>query len=202
MIVDQATPNSFPLEVNSFDTNGIDQKPVRYYWQDAAMPFDSNSTNPALDKEKTTTDSTSWPVRAGEANEGKMIWVYARDDDGLVRGGEFVVFADSVPPRPEAYTPGIVSDSVTIHWKGMDVCEGSETEYRIVWKADADPTIDDVVMDYREGNTFENSGIGNYTYKVKLPIETPSGSGTIYYQVIARDKRLSTTQSVVDNFPY
>jgi len=92
------------MKIHASDTNGTLQ---RYYWSNNPWP-DSGTV--------TTADSVELDV--DEANNAVYRYLHVRDDDGLIRGGRFVVFADSAPPKPSnlnaVMTTGL--DSVRLMW--------------------------------------------------------------------------------------
>ena len=208
VVVNNGTPNSYPLHINSYDTNGVNQKPIRYYWQDAVSPFDSNSTNPALDKEKTTIDSTTWPIRSGEANKGKTLWIYGLDDDGFLRGGQFVVFADSAPCAISS-TSDPVAGGRKISWSGLDKKDSLATQFRILVKKGSQPDTSDNSPDIAKDWTAGSDPSFNYTPANLKPFSwiytPPTGpQATYYYQIISRDPRGTKTagQFSAGNFDY
>ena len=107
--------------VRAADTNGTIQ---RYYWSNNPWP-DSGTV--------TTGDSLEYTVNILTLHQGLAQYIHVRDDDGLVRGGRFVVFADSAPPAPTFFQNGQSGDSVVLKWgKRMDAKDGMQTRVQIV----------------------------------------------------------------------
>ena len=181
------------------DTNGV----VDTFY------FGSNATFTAATKSKA--DSSLLNVDGSRINKGVDRYIWIKDDDGLLRGNsnkdslgnpkKFVVFADSVPLKPTVFTAGINNDSVTIYWKNKDFKDGEQTQYKIILAKDNSlPGDNEILIDFKDG--YEAANFGSYQYKYKFRLPQPAGSGDYYYRVIARDARLSTSRSDVDNFPY
>jgi len=126
VIVDKGSGINYNLHVRSKDTNGVI---VRYYW-DERETFDSTTAN------KTNDSLYTRLIGVNDINKGWPIWIYARDDDNLVRGGQFTVYADGPPPRSEQVTPAdasAVTGNVQFKWKRFDVHDKAETEYRVMY---------------------------------------------------------------------
>jgi hypothetical protein len=197
--VDRGSGINYNLHVNSKDTNGVI---VRYYWDERSV-FDSTTLPP----ERKTADSLfSRTIGAVEVNQGWPIWIYARDDDGLVRGGRFVVFADSAPrPIVAAYNSPAAPGKFS--WSGLDAKDSLATEYRILVKKGSAPdtsaTSPDTAKNWTPGSAAEfwytpgNAKPFSWTY-------TPTqGTGTYFYQIVARDKRgTKSYSSNALNFDY
>jgi len=80
-------------------------------------------------------DSAVINIDENRINKGSTRYIWVKDDDGLVRGGRFVVFADSAPPRPTDFN-GMqpVSDSVVLKWnKVQDYKDGMQTKVQILY---------------------------------------------------------------------
>jgi hypothetical protein len=177
--------------VNHYDTNGTITK---YYWSL------SNDTAAAT---KTDADSMTIDIDETRINKGFARYVWAKDDDGLVRGGRFVVFADSAPPVP---TVGAVKagDSIRVEWFDHDKKDSCFTEFRILYKKTASPSPAptlaeaDSLTGWLPGlsafNYIESTKGYSYTFK------PTGGTGYYFFQVIARDARKTKTWST--NKPY
>lgn len=172
---------NYAIHINSRDTNGIIGK---YIW---------NFTS-ALDSTTlySTPDSQYTKLFTGnDINKSLDMWIYGRDDDGLMRGGHFVVFADSAP-RPIV---GTYNSAVhQFQWSGIDAIDSLSTMYRILVKKGtqlgaSDTTAQFIAKDWTAGSDPAFS----YTATNPLPFTwvftPPQGSGLYYFQIIARDKR-------------
>ncbi len=192
VIINNGYDKSYSIHINSYDTNGVNQKPVRYYWQGAGQPFDTTQAEQPGIFRKTNQDTVVWPFTdMGTANQSRQLWIYGRDDDGLLGGGKFVVFADSAP-RPMTATYN--NSQTKFQWSGLDAKDSLATEYRILVKKGSqlgagDTTAPFIAKDWTPGSDPAFS----YTPANALPftwIFTPiQGSGLYYFQIIARDKR-------------
>ena len=201
-IINNGIPASYSIHVNSYDTNGTNFKPIRYYWQDASAAFDSTNTNTAIDKAATDKDTANWPFRSGETNKGKALWIYARDNDQLVRGGKFIVYADSAPPAP-IISHNAASSPITIYWSGKDAKDSMQTEYKVLLKDGADPNENaDTVTNFRAGTTFSNATTDGYDFKITAPLTSNTPKHIYHYEVIARDKRSTISRSVIQTFSF
>jgi len=194
-VINNGVPASYKIHIKSYDTNGVNFKPVRYYWQDASVAFDSTITDPAIDKAKTNIDSTTWPFRSGEANKGKALWIYGRDDDGLLRGGEFVIFADSAPPAP-VVTFSIGSAGGVINWRGKDAKDGNQTKYEILLKKGTIDPVEpaDIISQYNAGANYSAATVGGFDFSYSFITQ---GTGEYHCQVIAKDARGTISKSTV-----
>jgi hypothetical protein len=120
VVVDKGSGENYTLHVRSMDTNGVIQ---RFYWHEAAT-FDSTSGSCV----KTADSTRTRLIGALEVNHGWQSWIFARDDDGFVRGNRFVVFADSAPPMPQPYNPVAGTlDTVTLRWSNYDLKDGRDS---------------------------------------------------------------------------
>jgi len=187
-VINNGTGVFYNVHVNSRDTNGTIK---RYYWSEESS-FDSNSVN-------TTKTNDSLFLRrfsAGDIVVPPQMWIYGRDDDGLLRGGKFIVFADSAPPAPTFFNQGTSSDSVVFKWeKKQDAHDGLKTKLQIYISQGTTstpstplfsgtmPTLDDP----RIGSEIVG-GIPCFTYKFKCPF---SGAGR--WSVMLQDARGSQT---------
>ena len=179
----------YNVHINSFDTNGTIS---RYYWSEAGS-FDSNSAT------KTNDSLYLRLIGINDVNHAFPIWAYGRDDDGLMRGGKFVVFADSAPPAP-IFTVDKPTGQIRIGWIGKDVKDGNGTMFKILLKQGSAPSSSDILIDFTSGTSL-SPGLNGYDFSYTF---TPSGgNGTYYYQVIAKDARGSTSFNSASffNFP-
>jgi hypothetical protein len=189
VIIDSGVGRNYPIRIQHYDTNGT---MANYFW---------NEAGPSLGR-STTTDTIQRNFGANEVNSGFSYWIYGRDDDGFTRGGKFVVYADSAPPKPETY-PDPAVDSVTIYWKGKDAKEGNQTEYLILLRENADPdTLNsaDIISNWRIGYSISDDNTYDFMYRFKMVDNVPNKM--FRYRVLARDKRLSISRSDIANFPY
>jgi hypothetical protein len=183
VIVNNGVGTLYPVHINHYDTNGTI---ANYYW---------NETSSSLGR-MTTSDTIMRNVSASELIVPFNMWIYCRDDDSLLRGGKFVVFADSVPPAPQvSHIAG--TDSITIYWSGKDAKDGDSTQYRILLKEGGEPdstaTPSDLLSDWKRGYEIDTDMGYDYKYKIKLTASNPKQK--YYYQVHARDARRSVTTS-------
>jgi|GEM_PF-3947237 len=180
-------------KIHARDTNGTIQK---YYWSNNPWP-DSGTVTPG--------DSLEYEVNIGTLHIGIPKYIHVRDDDGLVRGGRFVVFADSAP---RAITAAYSDAQHKFSWSGLDAKDSLSTEYRILVKKGGAPDTSanstDVAKDWTPGSVFgytEPAYQGGPTF---FWTYTPSqGNGKYFYQIIARDKRgTKSYSSNALNFDY
>ena len=119
VVVDKGVGTIYPIHINHSDPNG---SIVYYYW---------NESGPSLGR-RTTTDTIMRNFSAGDMVVPFDMWIYGKDDDSLVRGGKFLVFADSAPPRPASLISSSVSDSTIFKWeKVADNKDGQKTQIQI-----------------------------------------------------------------------
>jgi hypothetical protein len=177
-VIDSGVGRIYPIRINHFDTNGTISN---YYWNEASASLGR----------MTTTDTIMRTFGALEVNHGLNYWIYGRDDDSLLGGGKFVVFADSVPPAPQvSHIAG--TDSITIYWSGKDAKDGDSTQYRILLKEGGEPdsTVPaDILSDWKRG--YKASDDSHYAYMIKFKVA--HSVNNYYYQVHARDARGSVT---------
>lgn len=190
VVIDNGTGENYTVHINSIDTNGTIN---RFYWHEAAT-FDTTSGSCI----KTDDSTRTRVVDVSNMHTGIPMHIYGKDDDNLMRGGQFIIFADSIPPEPSVSHASELND-IKISWSGKDAIEGDETEYQILCDMSNPPTT--VISAFKAGNGY-NSGAGvgkDYSF-----VFTPSlGTGTYYYQVRARDKRGSINETDGgDNFYY
>jgi hypothetical protein len=191
VVINNGAGVSYNLHIHAYDTNGVNFKPVRYYWSEESS-FDSTSVNTV----KTNDTARSRTIGTLEINHGWTSWIYARDDDGLVRGRQFTIFADSAPPAPTFFTFAQSSDSVILKWTAVqDAHDGLKTQVQIYIAQGTTSTPSTPLFtgslptlgDSRFGS--ENvGGIQCYTYKFKC-----SFSGAGRWSVMLQDARGSQT---------
>jgi hypothetical protein len=173
---------NYYAKVNALDTNGTVQK---YYWSNNEWP-DSGTV--------TSVDSLLYSVTELNLNKAQKQYIYARDDDGLISGGRFVVFADSAPPIPDVFA-SVQGDSITIYWKGKDVKDGDQTRYMVLLHQGAEPDSSvggDVLSGFKSGYAKDDESGYDFMYRFKIPTSSPK---KLYkYQVWARDSRGSVTK--------
>jgi hypothetical protein len=178
-VINNGVGVNYKIHINSRDTNGTIQK---YIWN-----FNSTIDSSA---QFVTTDSQYTKIFTQiEMNQAQNIWIYGRDDDGLLRGGEFVFFADSAPPEPSLGSPGISGDSVQFVWQNADAKDGDSTQFQILFDTSNPPTT--VVKPF--GTCKKLGGLFYYWYH-------PAASGIYRFKVIARDARGTTSPSQVSSF--
>jgi len=129
-------------------------------------------------------------------------WIYARDDDGLLRGQRFIVYCDSAPPRPSNFN-GMqpVADSIVLKWdKRQDYKDGMQTKVQVLtcygndctptdslFPSNALPTLTEI--EYRWGTA--SGGTWNV---VKLKKDPTKQTGTFgRWRVILVDARGTAT---------
>jgi hypothetical protein len=138
-------------------------------------------------------DSAVYNISSLTVNKGSARYIWVKDDDGLLRGGRFVVFADSAPPAP---TVGAVKagDSIRVEWFGHDKKDSCFTEFRILYKksavANPAPTLNEV----SDSLIGWNVGLSAFNYDApsqgySYTFKPTGGAGYYFFQVIARDKR-------------
>jgi hypothetical protein len=134
-------------------------------------------------------DSAAIDINENTVNKGTSRYIWVKDDDGLVRGGRFVVFADSAPPTPSLGSHTISHDSVKFVWENADYKDGDSTKFKILFDTNNPPTT--VVKDF---GTCKKVGTEFYFWY------HPSVSGKYRYKVIAKDARNSESPSVVSTY--
>jgi len=186
VIVDSGSGRSYRIHINSRDTNGIIS---RFYWDEKAT-FDSTNNC-----EKTTDSTRMRLISQAEMHYPLLSWIYGRDEDGLLGGKRFVVYADSVPPKPVGLFMQMTDggDSVQIQWDStaLDGKEGLDTEIKLMYKFGTTGEPDVTLMAYTPARQLRTSGTKRY-YKFKK-----TQTGDILYRVVLRDKRGSETRSEV-----
>jgi hypothetical protein len=179
---------NYNVHVNSYDTNGTIN---RYYWSEAGS-FDSTTAT------KTNDSHYSRLIGINDVNKGFPIWIYGRDDDQLMRGRQFVAFADSAPPTPDIVAAN-GDGGIKIMWSGKDTKDGTATLYQILLKQGASPTATDILQAFKAGSTY-SAGDAGYNFKLAF---TSGTSGLTYkYKVIAKDARGTISNSVEGSFIY
>jgi hypothetical protein len=126
------------------------------------------------------------------------MWIYGRDDDQLIGGGKFIVYADSAPPAPDIVAAN-GDGGVKIMWSGKDVKDSNATLYRILLKQGSSPTNTDILQDFKAGTLYSAGDAG---YQFKFPYIGGTIGLSYKYKVIAKDARGSETISVEGTFIY
>jgi hypothetical protein len=187
VIVDSGSGRNYSIHINSLDTNGTIG---RYYWHEEAV-FDTTSGSCV----KTDDSTRTRLISQAEMHYPLLSWIYGRDDDGLLGGKQFVVYADSVPPAPTV-TDQVAHPNVMISWSGMDAKDSAETQYKILCDKNNPPQ--EVISDFKAGKEYEDGGAFDFSFT----FEPNQGSGVYYYQIIAKDARNSQNISSVALFNY
>lgn len=188
VVIDSVTGTTYTIEVHAADTNGTI---LCYYWQETPS-FDSSVSSCV----KTDINSRERVFSQNDMHAPIKMWIKACDDDGVVGGKQFVIYADSVPPAPSV-THSVGTQKVKISWSGKDTKDKDNTQYQVVVKygtaiSPGDENNPDYIASaFRPGTEYESGGPEDdfsFTY-------TPSnGSGKYYYLVIARDARGSISK--------
>jgi PKD repeat protein len=144
---------------------------------------------------KSTVDSALIPVDLNNINKGSLRYIWVKDNDGIIRGRQITVFADSIPPAPQATYSS--DGSQKIMWSGKDAVDGDATQFKILVKkgTSIDSTEENnpayIVQDFKAGSLYTVELNSKYSF-----IYTPTnGFGDYYYMVIARDARGSINRS-------
>jgi hypothetical protein len=184
VIVDGNYGRYYSIHINAYDTNGLNNKPVRYFFQEYGQPFDTTQTEP-LPLRKANTDTVMWYFSVtGTPNQTKQFWIAAIDDDKLLRGKisgtPWIVFADSAPPKPGMVSPQ-TPDSVLIRWNNYDAKDGPDSTIFevLIGPLNGTPTTRKIIQ---AGALFTKVN-GYYTYKIE------QATASFSYRVIAQDKR-------------
>jgi len=187
IIVDKGYTNYY-YRPKYADTNGVIK---RFFFGNQADTINSTT--------KGQVDSSILNIDENNVNKPSTRYIYVQDDDGLLRGGKFIVFADSTPPNLV-----IVADKkdsiITIAWSGKDVKDGNETQYAILLKAGSQPVLSDTLFSFRPGSSFSSGEeyFSDFRYDF-----TPNLSAQIYhYKVVAKDARGSIVISNDGTFIY
>jgi hypothetical protein len=186
-VTNNGTGVFYNVHVNSRDTNGTIP---RYYWSEEAT-FDSTSVNTT----KTNDSLFSRRFSAGDLVVPVNMWIYGRDDDGLLRGGKFVVFADSAPPAP-VVTFSISAGGGIINWRGKDTKDGNLTQYEILLKKGTTDPVEptNIISQYNAGSNYSAATVGGFDFSYSFITQ---GSGEYHCQVIAKDARGTISKSTV-----
>ena len=195
VVVDEGPSKNYPLTLtdNALDTNGLNNKPVRYYINEGPT-FDSTGSS----AQKTDDGNFTWYVRAQDVNTYPPIQIQVRvlDDDGLIQGGTFWVFADSAPPTPTVSHTAPSGDSITIYWKNKDIKDGDSTHYRVLLHQGTEPdpgSAQDIICNWKSGYRVSDDAVYDWMYRFKMPDNDPKKG--YYYQVHSRDRRGTVTPS-------
>jgi len=163
------------------DTNGVID--TFYFGQTANM----------LTASKGKADSAIYNVSDLTVNKGSARYVWIKDNDGLIRSGRFVVFADSAP-RPITATSDAITGGRKFSWSGLDAVDSLATMYRILVKkgsqlAAGDTTASFIAKDWTQGDDPSFGYNSADVFPFKWTYTPTQGSGAYYFQIIARDKR-------------
>jgi hypothetical protein len=191
VVVDNGASKSYPLILsdNAYDTNGLNNKPVRYYINEGSA-FDSTSPS-AL---KTTDGDTMWYLRGSDINDVVEVQFRALDDDGNLAGGTYWVYADSAPPRPELLLPAnasTVSGNVNFKWHIHDRHDKASTKFKLMYYKGTNAPAAVNGMDFTVGTSLGfNASDSTFTLTgTGLP------TGTINWFILAKDQQESQTIS-------
>jgi hypothetical protein len=176
---------NYNVHINSYDTNGTIG---RYYWSEAGS-FDSTTAT------KTNDSLYSRLIGINDVNHAFPIWIYGRDDDGLVRGRQFIAFADSAPPAP-VVTFSISAGGGIINWRGKDTKDGNQTQYEILLKKGTTDPVEptNIISQYNAGSNYSAATVGGFDFSYSFITQ---GTGEYHCQVIAKDARGTISRSTV-----
>jgi hypothetical protein len=176
---------NYKVHVNSYDTNGTIN---RYYWSEAGS-FDSTTAT------KTNDSLYSRLIGINDVNHAFPIWIYGRDNDGLVRGRQFIAFADSAPPAP-VVTFSISAGGGIINWRGKDAKDGNLTQYEILLKKGTTDPVEptNIISQYNAGVNYAAATVGGFDFSYSFITQ---GTGEYHCQVIAKDARGTISKSTV-----
>jgi hypothetical protein len=161
---------------------------VGYFWNE------SDSTR----GRRTLTDTIMRNFSATEIHyPGFPMWIYGKDDDSLVRGGKFVVYADSAPVAPTAALatsqPG--NGIIKIQWQNLDAKDDSLTQFAIVLGT-SPSTLNDTLVNFTtaKDNLFTKAN-GKFVYQFNPNDSTRpiKYNADFYFRVVARDARKSVS---------
>jgi hypothetical protein len=131
-----------------------------------------------------------------EINQGWDSWIYARDDDQLVRGRKFTVYADSAPPKPSILNPpsgGLTS--LTLRWINEDAKDLDGTLFQILIGYGVSVPATTILQAYQAGKNYTRSG-NEYRFTF-----TPTANN-FSIKVLSKDARGSISESDVQNYSY
>jgi len=135
-------------------------------------------------------------------NQARPIQMWAKDDDSIrSERVRFWVFPDSAPTTTTTTTSDAVAGVRKIFWRGKDVKDVDDTQYKIVIKfGNAAVTDEDendpvyVVEDFKSGRDYDSGGSWDFSYTY-----TPTnGTGDYHYRIVAKDARGSTNRTTGD----
>ncbi|MBN1578921.1 MAG: hypothetical protein JW913_20335 [Chitinispirillaceae bacterium] len=191
VVVDNGPKIEYPLQLsdNAYDTNGVNNKPVRYYINDG-FPFDSN----AVSAKKNSDGNFLWYVDEDRVNQNpKRVTFAVLDDDEFLRSDTFRVFADSAPVAPNPLNPVANADSVTLRWQNYDAKDGISGTHFTIYIDYASAPAPTTILQQDAGSLFDWDGSKyNFTFKPTSPSfswkiitsdqrDTKSSSVTMYY---------------------
>jgi hypothetical protein len=184
VVIDSGVERNYPIHINHTDTNGTIGS---CFW----------SGNPSPLGRATSTDTIMRNFSAGDLIVPFNMYIYGRDDDSLVRGGRFVVFADSAPPMVTFLDRETAQDSIVFKWENLhDTHDGVKTKVQIYIKQGTAgepniPLFDTLNLPSLDDPRFRSQLVGGipcYTYKYKCPFQ---GAGR--WRVVLQDARGSRT---------
>jgi hypothetical protein len=124
------------------------------------------------------------------------MWIYGRDNDGLLRGEKFIVFDDSAPSKPNILNPpsgGLIS--LTLRWINDDAKDLDATQFQVMigYGSGVQPTT--VLKAYQAGKNYIRSG-SEYRFTF-----TPT-SNSFSVKALSKDARGSISESDIQNYSY
>jgi hypothetical protein len=185
VIINNGAGTSYKIHINSKDTNGVIQK---YIWNFTST-IDSSAQFVTPDSQYTKLFTSL------EINQAQNVWIYGRDDDGLLRGNKFVLFADSAPQAPTV-TFSISAAGGVINWRGKDGKDGNQTQYEILLKKGTTVPVEptDIISQYNAGSNYSAATVGGFDFSYSFITQ---GAGEYHCQVIAKDARGTISRSTV-----
>ncbi len=193
VVVDKQPGQDFTLHINCFDTNGVF---TRFYWQETS-PFDTTSGSCVKTNDSTRTRIIGSPL----VNVGWNSWIYGRDEDNILGGKQFIVYADSIPRQVTGLSADMQDggDSVRLMWGlELDEKDNLETEVKLMIKYSNVGDPDSTLLDFTAAGDFGVTQIGSDWYRYFKFGKTQTGPAL--WRVVLRDKRGSETESDVAPF--
>ena len=149
---------------------------------------------------KSTADSALLNIDHSRLHIGVYRYIWVKDDDDLVRGGKFVVFADSAPPKPISLNAvmNAGSDSILFMWgMSLDNKDSLATKAKIEICFGTEWTTGTTIKDWTPASQF---AIVNYGGDKRLFAFKKEQTGDILWRVTFMDAR--GTQSISDPAPF
>jgi hypothetical protein len=193
VVIDRGAGIDYHIHVNNYDTNGVIQK---FFWNESGEGIGG--------ADSTTVDSFPRRIGVNDVNHIIPMWIYGRDDDGLVggnvTGNGFVVFADSAPPAASIVSPtnsvpfiGHVDDSVTLTWYGLDTHDSLQTQFQIsIVSPSAQETV---VQPYQAASSFSHALAGGHE-EITFTYKHTYGTGVFDWKVKSLDARGSLSTQI------